>query len=211
MLTSFRFAAIFLSIVVAGCATDDRKLGYQAEKAKDYVAAREAYRRALTTARQELNARQDQPHKETYQFVVMMDEYELGRMTGYTCDYADAEKLFLEALTLGEQMQDQFSHITATLSELARLSFDEGKFQDSLSYYERAIARLDNFHFVNLTIMPLRLSEPVVMKRQLRSALAQPLIGLTTQTKARNLSQSITEISAISSVPTSECWQRVAC
>jgi hypothetical protein len=80
---------------------------------------------------------------------ILLATYELGRMTGYTCDYAEAETLLREALRLSELMEERFSHRTAILSELARLTYDQGKLADSASFYEREIERLGRFQHVD--------------------------------------------------------------
>jgi hypothetical protein len=134
--------ALFL-LVPGGCSTSHAVRGAHAEREKDYVAAREAYRR-------ELNSAQADDDKTTVsRFRILMATYELGRMTGYTCDYVGAETLLREALRLSELMEERYSHRTAILSELARLTFDAGKLADSVSFYERAIERLDGFRHVD--------------------------------------------------------------
>src|SRR5689334_16852443 len=105
--------AVLLAVVAAGCSTSDWILGTKAEAAKDYAAARDAYRRDLEDARKGNIAQ----HVDTSQSRIMRDTYDLGRMTGYTCDYAEAERLLREALRLGEQMDESISNLTATLSE----------------------------------------------------------------------------------------------
>ncbi len=70
--------------------------------------------------------------------------YSYGRMVGYTCDFPEAEKLLVEALSLEETLPGpDRRNVTKRLSELARLSFDLEKFQESASYYERAIPIMD--------------------------------------------------------------------
>ncbi len=147
-----RVTGALLFMIVTACSTEYALVGYKAEKARNYVAARDAFRLALTQASQYRDSRGSRSDSGDAQ-AVMLYTYELGRMTGYTCDYAEAERLLTEALRLGELMDDQFSHRTATLSELARLTYDEGKFSDSVSYYKRAVTRMSDFH--------LELSDPI--------------------------------------------------
>jgi tetratricopeptide (TPR) repeat protein len=70
--------------------------------------------------------------------------YNLGRMVGYTCDFEEADRLLREALRLEQALRypDQ-GMVAKRLSELARLSYDSGRVEDSVNYYERAIPILE--------------------------------------------------------------------
>ena len=65
-------------------------------------------------------------------------------MTGYVCEYAQAEALLVESLRLEETLGSPSpANLTKRLSELARLTYDEGKYGDAVGYYERAVPRLE--------------------------------------------------------------------
>lgn len=73
-----------------------------------------------------------------------MTTYELGRMTGYTCDFAEAEKLLREALQLEQSLPSpNVRNITIRLSELARITFDQGKYQEAVAFYGQAVPALE--------------------------------------------------------------------
>jgi tetratricopeptide (TPR) repeat protein len=104
--------------------------GLQAERSREYAQARYHFERALV---------ENQRGNGTVAFASMAT-YNLGRMMGYTCDYAEAERLLLESLALEERLPDAFSgNIAKRLFELGRLNQDQGKFGKAQPYYERAI------------------------------------------------------------------------
>lgn len=129
--------------LLVACSASQAVRGKQAAQTGDYLAAREFYRQELSSARMELK------DTEVSRYRLMLATYDLGRMTGYTCDYSEAETLLLDALRLSEQMDERFSHRTAILLELARLTFDQGKVVDSAMFYTQAVERLDRFQYVN--------------------------------------------------------------
>ena len=133
---------VLLAFLLTACAQDLNKhnamryynLALRAEQAKDYAGAKEAYRRALINARD----------GEAPQAGISAATYGLGRMTGYTCEYAAAERLLREALELEQTLPYPVpGNISKRLSELARLTFDEGKYQDSVAFYEQALPILE--------------------------------------------------------------------
>jgi len=135
-------AYVLLVFLLTACAQDLTRhnamryydLALRAEQAKDYAGAKEAYRRALINARD----------GEAPQAGISAATYGLGRMTGYTCDYATAEKLLREALELEQTLPNPVpGNLSKRLSELARLTFDEGKYQDSVAFYEQALPILE--------------------------------------------------------------------
>jgi tetratricopeptide (TPR) repeat protein len=141
-----------LLTLLNGCAHDLNRVnaqryydvGLRAESARDWPAAKEAYRRAL------INARLAQAPQDG----ISATTYNLGRMTGYTCDFAEAENLLREALQLEQTLPSpDVSNVTKRLSELARISFDQGKFQESASYYERSVPELEKLNVLNIDPM----------------------------------------------------------
>jgi tetratricopeptide (TPR) repeat protein len=141
--TPIGLAVAVLALLISGCSASHALRGADAEKAKDYAAARAEYRLELDSALGEDQA------AVVARYRVLLATYELGRMTGYCGDYAEAERLLREALRLSELIEERFSHRTAILSELARLTFDREKPAESVAFYERAIERLDRFEHVD--------------------------------------------------------------
>lgn len=149
---------IFLTVSVGlfGCATDfnqknaDRyyDAGRQAESQGNWPQAREMYTRAL------INARTSSATPEYISAVT----YNLGRATGYTCDFDRAESLIREALELEQGLpQPSASNITKRWSELARLNFDQGKYAASARWYALAVPELERMGI--LTIDPVGFAE----------------------------------------------------
>ena len=130
------FAA--LSGILAGCASaineksmvNHFRAGQQFEFNKDYGSAREQYWMALA------NARLGGAEPET----VSMLAYNFARMTGYTCHFDEAETYFVESLALEESVSGPESALTSMrLFELARLNYDQGRYDKSVGFYRRAI------------------------------------------------------------------------
>ncbi len=110
------------------------ELALQAEANGNWAGARQAYSRALVNAR--LGGAQVG--------YVSAVTYNLGRMVGYECDYDEAERLLLEALSLEERVTPaNTANLTKRWSELARLSFDQGKYKSSADWYAKAIPELE--------------------------------------------------------------------
>jgi hypothetical protein len=139
-----RSMMLLVCVVVAGCATDINmknaqryyNAGLQAEAARDWPAAREAYRRSLINARSGGGS----------PALVSAATYNLGRMTGYTCDYPAAEVQLRESLTLEQALpKPDRGNITKRWSELARLYQDEGRDQDAVVLYALAVPELEKF------------------------------------------------------------------
>ncbi|MCE1239496.1 MAG: hypothetical protein LWW83_06185 [Azonexaceae bacterium] len=145
---------IFLTVSAGlfGCATSinqknaDRyyEAGLQAESRGNWSQAREMYSRAL------VNARSGGAAPEYVSAVT----YNLGRATGYTCDFDRAESLLREALELEQALpKPSASNITKRWSELARLNFDQGKYEASARWYSLAVPELERMGI--LTIDPI--------------------------------------------------------
>jgi hypothetical protein len=70
-------------------------------------------------------------------------------MSGYTCDYAQAEKLLLESLALEQGLQKPDpANITKRWSELGRLYQDQRRFRESADYFSRAVPELERLGVV---------------------------------------------------------------
>ena len=75
--------------------------------------------------------------------------YNLGRMTGLTCNFPLAEQFLQEALNVEEQLPSpEPGNITKRLGELANISFALGKFEQSAAFYERAVPRLEQLGII---------------------------------------------------------------
>ena len=136
--------APILLACTAGCVTEGARYMVQAselEDAGDYAGARVARQHDLDRVLKE------EPRPDIKRFTVMMATYELGRVTAYTCDYAEGERLLREALRQSYDVEEQFSHRTAMLSELSRLTLDAGEFADSVEFHKQALERLDRMNF----------------------------------------------------------------
>jgi tetratricopeptide (TPR) repeat protein len=136
-------------VVLAGCASainlktadDYFQAGLQAEQAGDYPRSREAFRRALINAKMG-----DVPPA-----FVSAVTYNLGRMTGYTCDFVQAEQLLLESLKLEQALPAPGPiNITKRLAELARLYQDLQRHDESASFYARGVPELERLGILEL-------------------------------------------------------------
>ena len=104
--------------------------GMQADRAGDYQTAERNYERALVNAR--LGHSPDSG--------ISMVIYNLGRVKGHLCKFAESEKLLLEALQLEEKLNGPESPTTTMrLFELARLNYDRGLYGASIPYFARAV------------------------------------------------------------------------
>lgn len=109
-------------------------LGLQLESRKDWSGAREAYSRALVNERS----------GGAPAALVSATLFNLGRMIGYTCDFPSAEESLQESLKTERALPNPGeANVTKRLSELARLTFDMGKFGDSVAYYREAVPSLE--------------------------------------------------------------------
>jgi tetratricopeptide (TPR) repeat protein len=132
----------FAAALVTGCVSDINRInasryydaGLALEARKQYEQAREAYWRALVNYRSAGGP----------QNAISAATYNLGRMTGLTCNFPLAEQFLLEALRLEEQLPTPSpGNVTKRLGELANISFALGKFELSVQYYERAVPLLE--------------------------------------------------------------------
>lgn len=125
-----------------GCATDLNRvnaqryygLGLEAEQTGNYEGAREAFYRAY------VNGRSGRMSAEYMSAVT----YNLGRMTGMTCDFEQADKLLRESLDMEREVSGPVSgNITKRLSELARLSMARAAPKDAARYFGQAVPMLE--------------------------------------------------------------------
>jgi tetratricopeptide (TPR) repeat protein len=137
----------FVALSIVGCATDINRVnasryyeaGLALESRKQYEQAREAYWRALVNYRSAGGP----------PVAISAATYNLGRMTGLTCNFALAEQFLQEALKLEEQLPSpEPGNITKRLGELANISFALGKFEQSAAFYERAVPRLEQLGII---------------------------------------------------------------
>jgi tetratricopeptide (TPR) repeat protein len=150
--------------------------GLQAEKRKDYVQARYYFERALAEA-----------HKGngTLSFVSGAT-YNLGRMVGYTCDFAEAERLLLESLDLEVPLSGPDSvNISKRLFELARLNQAQARFARARRYYEQAIPMAERLGI--LAKEPLALATVLDDYATVLEETSQPKMTETTRSRAQAL------------------------
>lgn len=115
--------------------------GMQAEHAGDIKAARMYYGRAQINAQiGNLSSA-----KEAYAC------YEWARVTGYLGIYADAEKGFVDALTLIEKAKGEAEKLRPpALSEYARLLHDTGQHAKAVPIYEKAESELQKLDILKI-------------------------------------------------------------
>jgi len=110
--------------------------GLRAEFARNWQLAKENYSKAYVNAKSG-NA----PAKE-----ISAITYNLGRMAGYTCDYAEAERLLTESVQLEKSIgASDTGNLTKRWSELARLNFDQQKYVESANWFSLALPELERF------------------------------------------------------------------
>lgn len=136
------FAILTLTLfVLTGCGRDFGTTnmaryydaGMRAEQNRDYQTAEEQYERALVWAGTE----------KVPPAMLSLNLYNLGRMKGHSCKFAEARELLLTSLAMEEQVSGPDSpQITRRLFELARLYYDRRQYTDALPYYAEAIAML---------------------------------------------------------------------
>lgn len=136
-----------VALVITGCATDINRVNasryYEAglgfEARKQYEQARESYWRALVNYRSAGGPPE----------AISAATYNVGRMTGMTCNFQLAEQFLQEALQLEEHLPSpQPGNITKRLGELATISFALGKYEQSAQFYERAVPRLEQLGII---------------------------------------------------------------
>ena len=69
--------------------------------------------------------------------------YEYGRSLGVICKFEQSEQKLLEALALDQSLNGP---VVMSLSELARLNLDWGRYAEAVSYFERAVDALDSMN-----------------------------------------------------------------
>jgi len=108
--------------------------GVQAESKADYRSAQREYAQAYKIAEDD----------KLGPAALSAATYELGRVTGYLCDYSRAHRLLRQSLEIEEQVSGPYSaNTSARYMELARLNFDNGFYAKAVPYYERAIPLLE--------------------------------------------------------------------
>lgn len=132
-----RIFIILFSIFLFSCAnpinartySNYYKAGFKAEQEKDFERAQKMYGRALVNA--EIG--------HLGPLYTSSIKYDLGRIAGYLCNYEEAEKLLLEALKLELENNGKLRHICMRYFELARLNFDQGRYEQAIKFFEQGI------------------------------------------------------------------------
>ena len=108
--------------------------GVRAEGKADYRAAQREYAQAYKIAEDD----------KLGPAALSAATYELGRVTGYLCDYSRAHRLLRQSLEIEERVSGPYSaNTSARYMELARLNYDNGRYAQAVPYYERAIPLLE--------------------------------------------------------------------
>lgn len=129
---------LILFVGLSGCASEIEKrtsdnytlIGMQAQSRGNWDTARKAYARAVVNGEQA-----NIPAKS-----LAIRTYEYGRALGVTCFFDLAESELNRAYELDKKAGQP---LYFSLTELARLTFDQQKFQASINYFERTIKELD--------------------------------------------------------------------
>lgn len=128
---------ILAASLISGCANPVNKYtarryynaGLEAERTGNLAAARENYRRALINAQIGLLGPESEADAAG----------KLARIQGNLCEHDEAEKTFLFALEAKEKAFGKNDFRTfPTRLELAQFTFDIGKFDKAVTYYEKA-------------------------------------------------------------------------
>jgi tetratricopeptide (TPR) repeat protein len=136
------FCFLVLSFALSGCASEIQKrtsqnytlIGMQAQARGDWDTARRAYARAVVNAE----------HAKLSPNTRALLTYEYGRSLGVNCFYDLAESELNLAYKLDKEAGNP---LYLSLTELARLTFDQQKFQSSIIYFEQSIKELDQAKF----------------------------------------------------------------
>lgn len=137
--TTFILNVAFVVFLVSGCAQEPHRrntasyfeLGLDAEAQGNYAGARESFSRAWGDAR-------DSDVPPAYKSSVL---FNLGRMTGYTCEFYQARKLLQEALDMEISLSGtDSSNVGDRLLELARLNFDHEQYLEAVWFYEKGLS-----------------------------------------------------------------------
>ena len=112
--------------------------GLLAESKGDYRAAQREYAQAYKIAED----------SKLSMAALSAATYELGRVTGYLCDYDRAHRLLRQSLEMEERVSGPYSaNMSARYMELARLNYDRGLYALAIPYYERGIPLLEKHDF----------------------------------------------------------------
>jgi len=143
-LRRLRFFVVLALVLFSGCAHQLNlinaqkyyELGLQEEFRGNYSGAKEAFWRSFVNYR-------DAGASKAY---ISAAIYNLGRMTGYMCDFTKADELLKEALVLERDVTggETTLNITKRLGELARLASARHEYEESIGYYKEAVPGLEN-------------------------------------------------------------------
>jgi tetratricopeptide (TPR) repeat protein len=104
------------------------------ESQGDYVSAREQFWKALVAARS----------AGAPPATLSMLTYEFGRTTGYTCHLKESEEFLTESVKMEEALPERNSrNMGIRFFELARLMYDQQRYQEAATYYSRAIQEVE--------------------------------------------------------------------
>jgi tetratricopeptide (TPR) repeat protein len=123
---------------VSGVNMKEANIHYEAannfEAQGDFVSAREQYWKALVAAR--LGGAEPA--------TISMLTYEFGRTTGYACHLEESETFLLESLEMeGGLSERNPRNIGIRLFELARLTYDQKRYDDAAKYYSRGLSEVE--------------------------------------------------------------------
>ena len=131
---------LFISLI-NGCALNKihfqkyYQAGNEAEERHDYEMAKKHYYRAWDNAR--MGRLEPQLRAQA--------AYSLGRMLGIFCDDKNAELMLKEALNFDKE---SYGPVYMSLFELAYLNYDQGKYDEAVSYFQQAIPLIDNEKYI---------------------------------------------------------------
>ena len=154
------------------------------------VKARELGSKALSAAR---DAAQDQP---SWRSVIMQALFDLGRIEHLEGHLPAAEKVYAEAIQLGEELKDQKQLLAKVRTQFAVLLDETGQTERSAAAYEDAVKDLEAAGD-KLTAARLRNNLALGYKRQGRFALAEQHYLVSIEVIEAELGRETEEVGAL--------------
>ena len=140
--------AVSLAFVLASCANPVNQRTYQnyvvagdqAASRGDLQLAKQNYSRALANVRMGNLG----PKAEALAL------FRYARILGNLCEHDEAEKTFIEANRLDEQMNDSGTEATySSVMEIGQFNYDIGRYERAVPYFDKALAIAEKYGLAN--------------------------------------------------------------